>query len=168
MLDLNSKMDNLLTLFDEREIATRATNQKIGLLIAPTLFAAIYALVGLGEDFVDWTGMDIISDTLVVACTLTYDPAQPMTEVLAKLDHTLKQSDTPVIIERQVRFGLPLSMALDSMEEIAKFLHDAIVEEPTLQPSTSSTTFVFDMTTLSKEQVEQLAFSKQFTPETRQ
>lgn len=162
--------EQLLNLFDKREKAKASYNQQIALLIAPTVLAAIIELLAVDVDAIDWKDISATDAILLLRCTVLYDPTGEVSPFLQKVGMDPLPTQQAKLVQKDIQFALPLEMAFSTPKEIIDFFLLLIADEviPTPVVPANQPKELFDMKTLTKEQIQLLLFAQQNIPGTIQ
>jgi hypothetical protein len=153
------KIQELLSMFDHRDVVRDQCNQEILTSLKPTLLTAFVELLDVDWKNVVWEDMFLRDNTVVVVATVSYDPVVNRSELLRSIP-VEDQSTDITEIERTVQFGVPLELVFTSTVEIknwfAEFLESESSELPTVRsPSPEE---VFNTTDLTKDQINQALY----------
>lgn len=150
-----SKIDILRGLFAEREQMRVHFNNSIANMIKPVALQAIFELFELESEAVEWSALDVVDETLLIAVKITYTTNEKTPEFLKMMDIISKAG--PDARVRTLRIGLPFSLVFTSREEIKQYLissAEKMVKQ--LEPKKAEPSEEFDQTQLSPSQLQQL------------
>lgn len=170
------QLENLLAMFDARDQMWAKHNRQIGNIIAPTVLEALYELLELDHDSVEWVDLQIMENIMLIICNVTYDPATTQSRFLQRVDDA-QTPETPIQVQRFLRIGVPLAIVFSDKDAIKEFLmripvettedddsdvdvervsfDDQSDEEPQSNRS-GSAVMGFDTTNLSEDQITKL------------
>lgn len=115
------QLESLLSMFDARDQMWAKHNRQIGNVIAPTVLEAIYELLELDHDAVEWVDLQIMENIMLIVCNVTYDPATTRSQFLNRVDEA-NRPDTPIQVQRFLRIGVPLAIVFADKADIKEFL----------------------------------------------
>lgn len=115
------QLEKLLSMFDARDNMWGKHNRQIGNVIAPTVLEALYELLELDHDSVEWVDLQIMENVMLIICNVTYDPATTQSVFLQRVDDA-ERPDTPIQVQRFLRIGVPLAIVFATKDEIKEFL----------------------------------------------
>lgn len=115
------QLESLLSMFDARDQMWAKHNRQIGNVIAPTVLEALYELLELDHDSVEWVDLQIMENIMLIICNVTYDPATTQSQFLHRVDEA-QQPSTPIQVQRFLRIGVPLAIVFSDKKDIKEFL----------------------------------------------
>lgn len=115
------QLESLLAMFDARDQMWAKHNRQIGNVIAPTVLEALYELLELDHDSVEWVDLQIMENIMLIICNVTYDPATTQSTFLQRVDEA-QRPETPIQVQRFLRIGVPLAIVFSPKDEIKEFL----------------------------------------------
>ena len=115
------QLESLLSMFDARDQMWAKHNRQIGNVIAPTVLEALYELLELDHDSVEWVDLQIMENIMLIICNVTYDPATTQSKFLHRVDEA-NRPDTPIQVQRFLRIGVPLAIVFTEKKDIKEFL----------------------------------------------
>lgn len=189
------QLESLLSMFDARDQMWAKHNRQIGSVITPTVLEALYELLELDHDSVEWVDLQIMENVLLVICNVTYDPATTKSNFLQRVDDA-QQPTTPIQVQRFLRIGVPLAIVFADKASIKDFLmripvensegeeveFDSVPEdggveysdsstvksEPSSPPRGSSKMLGFDISELTEDHIEKLMLFYHIAEPTKQ
>ena len=121
------QLESLLSMFDARDQMWAKHNRQIGNVIAPTVLEALYELLELDRDSVEWVDLQVMENILLIICNVTYDPATTQSSFLHRVDEA-QRPETPIQVQRFLRIGVPLAIVFSDKHDIKEFLMRIPVE----------------------------------------
>ena len=115
------QLESLLAMFDARDQMWAKHNRQIGNIIAPTVLEALYELLELDHDSVEWVDLQIMENIMLIICNVTYDPVTTQSRFLQRVDEA-QRPDTPIQVQRFLRIGVPLAIVFSDKKDIKEFL----------------------------------------------
>lgn len=115
------QLESLLAMFDARDQMWAKHNRQIGNVIAPTVLEALYELLELDHDSVEWVDLQIMENIMLIICNVTYDPVNTQSRFLQRVDEA-QRPDTPIQVQRFLRIGVPLAIVFSDKKDIKEFL----------------------------------------------
>lgn len=160
----NVKLDVLRALVEERDQVRNEFNNQIAKLLTPSVLTAMFELFGLEPEAVEWSALDVIEELLIVVVNVTYKMSDSTSMFLKHMDQVANAG--PNALVRTLKVGIPLKLAFAPVEEIKTFLLAAAARA--LAPSTPSpvverTANDFEISELTKEQLQQLTIYQQMS-----
>jgi hypothetical protein len=148
-------LEDLLTLFDERETAYLAYTEAIVAKIQPTVLAALQELFGVTSDQIEWSDIRVSEEdvSLHIECKIQYLSTDVIPSVIVAITNHQQPDDIDSV--RVVRIGLPLVGAFKPKDMILAYLYKIIADQDKVALD-SAAPKQFDMSLLNKEQVAQV------------
>lgn len=159
-------IDKLFVLFDERDRLQDEVNNKIAVLVAPTVLTALYELFEVETWAIKWVSINLEENVLLVVVNVEYTSGPNTSRFLKQMDKAANAAPTARV--RTLRVGIPVDMVFNTIDEIKKYLigiadkvAGPVDDEVTPQPPAKTE---FNASELTKEQLEQLMLFQQIAP----
>lgn len=156
------QIEQLLSIFDEREKLMNVWNRKVAHVLTPTVLGALFDLFNLPHESVVWEDFSVIDTVLVIRVAVTYDPAHELSPFLTLLVPA-QDGTSPIRVEKTIQFGVPLAKVFDKREDLAAWFMavlrnsdgDLLNERP---PEEQDATEPQPKLALTKDQIAQMLY----------
>lgn len=159
MVSMNdTKISQLMSLFDARESERLVHNKKIIEMLAPTAIKALLRVLEVRHTDLQWVDVRMVDDVVVLVFTVTYTPATTTSALFQALE-TDDTANADIEVERVMHMSIPITKAFEDATVVEEFLRKAFVETEQLHTPEPS---------LSLEQQKQMLFFQEQTKGTLQ